>query len=79
LEQLKQRLLRTSLDGTVQVDLFAPLRRAANEAAAVAWMTAFPLLFFPGLFEEKIEAARRQVARQQNVRARSREIVGTMA
>jgi len=79
LEQLKQRLLRTSLDATVQVELYAPLRRAANDAAAVAWTTAFPLLFFPDLFEEKSAAARRQLARQQNVRARSLEIVETMA
>jgi hypothetical protein len=75
LEQLKQRLLRTALDTTALVDLYAPLRRAANEAAAVAWMTPFPLLFFPTLFEEKSAAARRQVLRQQRVRARSAEIL----
>jgi hypothetical protein len=60
----------------VQVDLYAPLRRAANEAAAIAWMTPFPLLFFPALFEEKTAAARRQAAQQQKVRARSNEILG---
>jgi hypothetical protein len=75
LEQLKQRLLRTALDATALVDLYAPLRRAANDAAALAWATPFPLLFFPGLFEEKIVAARRQAVRQQTVRARSREIL----
>ena len=34
-----------------------PLRRAANEAAALAWATVFPLLVFPALFEEMTEAA----------------------
>ena len=57
------------------VDFYAPLRRAANEAAAVAWMTPFPLLFLPTLFEEKSVMARRQVARQRMVTARSRELV----
>ena len=79
LEQLKQRLLRAALDATVQVELYAPLRRAANDAAALAWTTPFPLLFFPGLFEEKSVAARRQVARQQTVRSRSRELLETVS
>jgi hypothetical protein len=79
LEQLKQQLLRAALDTTTVVDLYAPLRRAANDAAALAWTTPFPLLFFPTLFEEKSVAARRQVARQQKVRARSREILDAVA
>ncbi|HMJ88646.1 MAG TPA: hypothetical protein VK530_02460 [Candidatus Acidoferrum sp.] len=78
LEQLKQRLLRAAINGVVQVDLYAPLRRAANEAAAIAWMTPFPLLFFPVLFEEKTVVARHQAARQQTVRARSSEILETI-
>jgi len=28
-----------------------------NEAAALAWITPYPALVFPGLFEEKAEAA----------------------
>jgi hypothetical protein len=79
LEQLKQRLLRTELDAVTVVDLYAPLRRAANDAAALAWTTPFPLLFFPTLFEEKSAVARRQAVRQQKVRARSREILDTVA
>jgi hypothetical protein len=75
LEQLKTRLLRKALNATAEVEFYAPLRRAANDAAALAWATPFPLLFFPGLFEEKSTAALHSAARQQTVRARSREIL----
>jgi hypothetical protein len=75
LEQLKTRLLRQALDAAADAEFYAPLRRAANEAAAVAWMTPFPLLFLPTLFDEKVTAARRQYERAQNVRTRSRRIL----
>ena len=75
LEQFKKQLLRAALSQATAAELYAALRRAANEAAAVAWMTPFPLLFLPVLFEEKIAAARRQFARAQSVRARSRKIL----
>lgn len=71
LEQLKNRLLRTALNATTEADFYAPLRRAATEAAAVAWLTPFPLLFLPVLFEEKLASARRLFARARSVRARS--------
>jgi hypothetical protein len=79
LEHLKERLLRQALADTADADFYAPLRRAANEAASVAWMTPFPLLFLPELFAEKQSAARQHAARQRNVRARSREILTTVA
>jgi len=34
------------------------LRASAAEAEALAWLTPFPLLFFPALFEEKVNAVR---------------------
>ena len=74
LEQLKNRLLRQALEAAADAEFYAPLRRAANEAAAVAWMTPFPLLVLPALFEEKMALARRQFERAQNVRTRSRRI-----
>jgi len=46
------------------------LRRAANEAAALAWVTTFPLLVFPVLFEEKTALAVRQAARQARIYGR---------
>ena len=75
LEQLKTRLLRAALQETVDADFYVPLRRAATEAAAAAWMTPFPLLFLPALFDEKVALARRQFARAQNVRLRSQRIL----
>ena len=79
LEQFKNRLLRQALEAARHAELYAPLRRAANDAAAVAWMTPFPLLFLPVLFEEKARAAETQATRQQKVRARSRRILETVA
>lgn len=75
LEQLKNRLLRAALQETVDAEFYVPLRRAATEAAAAAWMTPFPLLFLPVLFEEKVALAKRQFARAQNVRVRSQRIL----
>jgi len=75
LERLKYRLLQERLNRTANVTLNASLRRAANEAAALAWVTAFPLLLFPGLFEEKARAAQLHAARQAQVRERSEELL----
>jgi len=46
LDRLKARLLQEWLQQTADEQLYAPLRRAANEAAAVAWFT-LSVLFFP--------------------------------
>ncbi|MGD1086139.1 MAG: hypothetical protein ABSA47_15500 [Verrucomicrobiota bacterium] len=75
LDRLKARLLRELLDQTVDPQLYAPLRRAANEAAALAWFTPFPLLLFPALLEEKARAARQQGARQRRIRIRSQNLL----
>ena len=56
-------------DDAVQTELNTPLRRAANEAAALAWTTSFPLLVFPTLLEEKARQARLQLQKQKQVRA----------
>jgi hypothetical protein len=75
LDCLKARLLRQLLDQTADPELYAPLRRAANEAAALAWFTPFPLLFFPVLLEEKARAARQQGARQRRILIRSQNLL----
>ena len=75
LERLKSSLLREQLSLAEDADLNARLRRAANEAAALAWGTAVPLLVFPALFEEKAETALLQAARQQSIRERSRVLL----
>jgi hypothetical protein len=78
LEQFKNRLLREALESTVEAQFYAPLRRAANEAAAAAWMTPFPMLFLPALFEERVAAAWRQFERARSVRNRSRRILAAI-
>ena len=75
LERLKNRLLREELENATESEWNARLRRAANEAAALAWATAVPLLVFPGLFEEKVRTAQGQAARQECIRERSRELL----
>ncbi len=75
LEQLKARLLQERLDAAADPELYAPLRRAANEAAALAWTSPVPLLVFPELFEELARAAIRQLERQKRIRERSRALL----
>lgn len=74
-ERLNARLLRERLTDRNTARLGGELRRAANEAAGLAWATAFPLLFFPALFDEKVRAAAQRVARQEMIRAETRELV----
>jgi len=74
-ERLNGRLLRERLADTQTARLGSELRRAANEAAGLAWATSFPLLFFPVLFEEKVGAALKRVARQEAIRLQTRELV----
>jgi hypothetical protein len=73
-ERLKTRLLTEQLAGATP-EVTVPLRRAANEAAALAWVTFYPLLVFPVLFEEKTAAALRQAQRQARIYADSRELL----
>ena len=73
-EQLKTRLLAEQL-AVATPELNIPLQRAANEAAALAWVTFYPLLVFPVLFEEKTAAAARQAQRQARIYTNSRELL----
>jgi hypothetical protein len=75
LEHLKNRLLVGTLNGLNEPEVNPYVRRAANEAAALAWVTRYPLLTFPALFEEKVENALLYAERQTDVRERSAEIV----
>lgn len=75
LELFKARLLRERLQNVWETRRVMQLRRAADEAAALAWVTPYPLLVFPGLFEEKALAALLRVERQDQVRQRSRELL----
>lgn len=79
LDALKTRLLREELARAEEPALNPALRRAANEAASLAWFTPFPLLVFPVLLEEKAEIARRQEARQRQIRRRSRAGISNLS
>jgi hypothetical protein len=75
LELLKYRLLRENLNQASLPALNVRLRRAANEAAALAWATQVPLLVFPALFEEIARTARLQTTRQAAILERSQELL----
>ena len=71
-ERLNTRLLRERLADHNTARLGGELRRAANEAAGLAWATAFPLLFFPALFDEKVRTALKRTLRQEMIRMETR-------
>ena len=71
LERLKRQLLQDRMERTWDSRHRGALFRAADDAAALAWATPYPLLVFPVLFEEKAGTAERQALHQKQVRARS--------
>ena len=54
---LKQRLLLQRLNEVPDSSAHALVIRQANEAALLAFLTAYPLLTFPCLFEERAGSA----------------------
>jgi len=75
LDRLKTQLLSEWLETRWDAQFGDPLRRAADEAAALAWVTRYPLLVFPALFEEQAESALLRAERQEQVRQRSRDLL----
>jgi hypothetical protein len=73
-ERLKSRLLTEQLRVTLGARHVVQVRRAANEAAALSWVTPYPLLVFPVLFDEKAKEALLRLDRQERVRERTREL-----
>lgn len=61
---LKQRLLLERLNGTPEIETHALIMEQANEAAFRAWLSSYPLLTFPCLFEERAWAVTEQVRRE---------------
>ena len=74
-ERLKSRLLLERLEKQPEPETNSALRQVANEAAALAWVTPFPLLVFPLLFEEKANAALQRSERQAHVLALSNALL----
>src|SRR6266850_7952109 len=71
LEELKQRLLQEIAWARSDSATLTCLRRAAEEAASLAWATPFPLLVLPELFSEKAAEACIRSQRQRDIRQRS--------
>jgi hypothetical protein len=67
LEQLKTQLLKPVLDSVNGTPMVKELYHAANEAAALAWLTVYPLLFFPALLEEKVRTTLKRWERQASI------------
>ncbi len=78
-DRLKGRLLLNYLSEFAEPEFNRLLRQAANEAVALACTSAFPLLVFPTLLDEKAREARRQVARQNLIRSRSELLLQEVA
>jgi hypothetical protein len=72
--RLKERLLAIRVQ-QAGAKWEAPIRDAANEAAALAWTTTIPSLVFPVLFEEKVAAAVNKDKRQTSIWRKSRELL----
>ena len=68
LSELRVRLLQEALARPADPELSNLVRLVAAEAEAQAWLTSFPLLVFPALFEEKTQHVRSYVARQRRLR-----------
>ena len=67
LDELTARLLNPVLETTIDASLRKQMRLAANEAAALAWSTPYPLLVLPVLFQEKTAGVREYAVRQEAV------------
>jgi hypothetical protein len=72
---LQDDLLSDYLEASGPANLPARLKRVANEAAGLAWTTEFPLLVFPGLFDELARRERVRNLRQQRIIARTENLL----
>ncbi len=76
---MKEKLLRQQLEEANDIQLYQPLRHAADEAASLAWATPFPLLFLPTLMEEKRLEVQTHAQRQHDIRQRSQSLLAMAA
>jgi len=79
LEDLKVRLLRRHVLHAPNIELIPAIRRAANDAASLAWFTPCPLLVFPTLFDEKVESAKHAAVVQERIWLQSQELLARAA
>lgn len=67
-DQLKEQLLQPVLNSIQSAAVVRELRKAANEATALAWFTVCPILVLPTLLEEKVRSTLAWCARQERIR-----------
>src|SRR5258705_6045494 len=79
LEELKHRLLLETAWARSDSATLSCLRRAAEEAASLAWTTPFPLLALPELFAQKAAEARDSSQPQHDIRQSSLGLTGADA
>lgn len=79
LDRLREGLLNQTLAQVQSTALVRPILRAAQEAAALAWLEEFPLLVFPCLLQEKVDAAKHRAQRQLWVEAQTSDFLETTA
>ncbi|MEW6305004.1 MAG: hypothetical protein AB1705_16130 [Verrucomicrobiota bacterium] len=77
--RMKHQLLVQLLDHSPDSDQREYLRQSLHEAEALAFATAYPLLVFPVLAEEKATEARVKVDKQRCVRKRSERLISMAA
>ncbi len=68
LDMLKKQLISQHLSSVRDSDLAVRLRRAAEDAASMAWVTTYPLLVLPELLREKAAEAVRHYQHQARIR-----------
>lgn len=71
LQQLKARLLVERFQAADAETPPVVLRQAADEAASRAWLTPYPLLVLPALFDELADTAEARLQKQEEIRQRS--------
>ena len=74
--KLNETLLKRLRDETETLQLHTLLTTAANEAAALAWSSGFPLLVYPVLLAEKTQIVRVRHYRREKVLQRSQMLMG---
>ena len=79
LERLTHCLLSKQLSVSTDPQAQHWMKRAADEAASIAWATTYPLLVLPVLLEEKLSVARRKAELQRSIYLRSQAIIALAA
>ena len=79
---IKSNLLKHRLSRKLALEIAGRVpdrlaRQAVAEAEALAWSTPYPLLFLPGLMEEKLLGARQWVSRQREILERQKALTIT--